>query len=351
MGLVLNEEQQMLQSTAQEFFSSSLPVDAFRKARDKHQVVQYSEAAWRQMVELGWGAILVPESLEGLEFGLTGMGVICIEAARNLAASPLQSAATLSVESLLRCDVSDSRDELLKAIASGARRPAFAIGEPHGIVEFVPEGMAADCLLLLNTTQGSAPSLLLFELNDDAISRSAVSLIDQRDYAHIELQGMPAAATFEIVANAESVTEHINDVGALITACELFGCSSEAFDRTIDYLCEREQFGQKIGAFQALQHRMAKAYMQLQLLKSVLYDALQALEGEREDASLAVSHAKVLANETAQLVCTEAIQMHGGMGITDELDIGLFYKRSRVIRTVFGSTAYHRQRFAQLSGL
>jgi len=358
MALVLTDEQQLLQKTAQDFFSTNSPITAFRESRDQNQIVSYQQEIWQQMVTLGWSSILIPESLDGLDFGLTGMGLITIESAKTLCASPLQSTASLAVEALLRCRQSNSRDELLKAIAAGKEVPSFIQSHTltlqsdkvHGEVEFVSEGMAASSLLAVIQNDDTSPTLCLIDLADHGVSREPISLIDQRDYARIKFTNAPAKL-FEWHSDALEAQQEIDAVGAVITACELYGISSEAFARTLGYLKEREQFGQKIGAFQALQHRMAKVYMQSELLKSVLLDALDAVENQRDDYQLAVSHAKVLANDVAQLVCTEAIQMHGGMGITDELDIGLFYKRARVLRTVFGSTAYHKRRFAKLSNL
>ena len=367
MALVLNEEQRLLQSAAQEYFSSRLSTAEFRKARDADHLVKYSSDAWQEMIDLGWGSILLPESLDGLDFGLTGMGVICIEAAKSLAVTPLQSAATLCVEALLRCEASSVRDEMLRAIAEGKHVPTLIRRRYskiestrnddgvtlNGSMQFVAEGSSADTLLVMIGAGETKTQLCLINAQDKGVERETVSLLDRRDYANITLNQIQVSSenilTFE--KDGQDCVDHINDIGAVMTACELYGCSTEAFSRTLAHLCEREQFGQKLGAFQALQHRMAKAYMQLELLKSVLYDALDALENDRADSALAASHAKVMANDVAQLVCTEAIQLHGGMGITDELDIGLFYKRTRVLRTVFGSSAYHKNRFASLSGL
>lgn len=373
MSMVINDEQGMLQIAAKEFFRANLPVNAFRSSRDENNQVRYDTDAWRQMIEMGWGSILLPETLDGLDFGIKGMGLIAIEAAHCLAVTPLQSAATLCVDALLAADQSAARDKLLRDIAAGCAVPTFKLTEAEtcqlrkesdnltisGSLEFVPEAMAADSILLLieghdsDTQLDSDTRLVRIDLMQEGVLRKPVCLIDRRDYASVQLNevAVDSENCFKLHDSSHSnQVQAINDRGALMTACELFGISQETFTRTLEYLKEREQFGQKIGAFQALQHRMAKAYMQIELFKSVLYDALDAVEQGREDATLAVSHAKIIANDVSQLVCREAIQMHGGMGITDELDIGLFYKRARVLRTVFGSTSFHKHRFARLSG-
>ncbi|NND82393.1 MAG: acyl-CoA/acyl-ACP dehydrogenase [Gammaproteobacteria bacterium] len=359
MSLVFTEEQSLLQESALEYFAQHLPTSRFRDIRDAKGVVSCDAGAWQQMVDLGWSAMLLPASIDGLEFGLLGMGLLVTEAGKTLAATPLSGAATLSVEALLSCAESPARNQLLREIAEGTTMPAFAIGPASllasdlksldGGLEFVAEARGADSLIAL-LADDSAARVVVVDLNSPEVQRTAVNLIDWRDYAHLQFDNMVIAEDHSFGAN-EGAAARLESVGAAMTAAELFGLSQEVFDRTIAYLCEREQFGRKIGSFQALQHRMAKAYAQLQLLKSVLYDALTALEQQRDDVDLAVSHAKVLANDTAQLIGNEGIQLHGGMGITDELDIGLFYKRIRVLRSAYGSSAQHRANFAKLSGL
>ena len=345
-NLVLNEEQEMLQNAAREYFSEAASIEAFRKVRDEQGVVRADREVWQAMVDMGWSSILVPEELDGLDFGLMGMGVLCIEAAKSLAASPLQSSAALSIEALLMCEASEERDALISAIASGDELAITCLTDKS---RFVAEGTTADKALVLIDQKG-VQALQVIELNTDDIERTPRKLIDFRDYAQMDLSAAPVKLSLTVEHGVDFETR-INNIGAALTACEQFGISSEVFERTIAYISERKQFGQEIGSFQAIQHRMAHLYMKLQMLKSVLYDALSALEVSRDDVDLAVSHAKVLGNDVSQAVCTEGIQLHGGMGITDELDIGLFYKRARVLRGVFGSSSVHRERFAQVSGM
>ena len=350
MSLALNEEQKMLQTAAQEFFAASLSVETFRARRDQLGIVEISQKDCDAMAELGWPAILVAEEFGGLNFGMQGLGMIAIEAGRCLAATPLQSTAALAVTALAHSDNTD----LLSKIASGEYYCSFAQSSQkevqisrgdgelliNGELKFVAEGSVLPNLILVHGEQ-EKQTLLNIDMQLEGIQGKKVSLIDQRDYAHLSFNNVKLTGK-EVHELDQKADTKINQVGATMTACELFGITEEVFQRTLVHLREREQFGQKLGSFQALQHRMAKVYMQIELFKSVLYDALGAVEKNREDVQLAVSHAKIMANDVSHLACTEAIQMHGGMGITDELDIGLFYKRARVLRTVFGRSTDHQ---------
>ena len=369
MSLVLNDEQQMLMDSAAEFFKQKASVTAFRELRSADQ--KFDKPTWQSIIDFGWPAILVPEEHDGLGFGISGLGLIAIEAGKNLMVSPLLSNAAISVSALLQCKASLVRDQLLHSIAAGELIVTLARSEKirfepesintiatkteHGFElsgnkAYVAESSYADTLLVV-ARHDSKLGLFVVDANAPGVTKSIIQLMDHRDYANIEFDGVQVdqSQMLDWQDEASAVANSI-DVGALMAACELYGCALEAFERTRVYLCDREQFGRKIGSFQALQHRMAHAYTQLELLKSVLMDSMQALESNRKDASLAISHAKTLANDTARLVTLEAIQMHGGIGITDELDIGLFYKRARVLQATYGDSNYHKNRFATLSG-
>ncbi len=376
MSLVLNQDQRLLRDTAADFLKTHSPVSEFRALRDAGSA--YNDQTWQKMVEFGWPAILVPEDLDGLEFGLTGLGLIVVELGKQLALSPLSSSAGVAVSALLQCEVSERRDALIKAIAADSSLVSFAHQESDrhdnvvlactavksndgwlltGNKKAVALADHADHLLVtakIDSDQSASAQTRLFVVDTAAehLERQSVSLIDSHNYADISLNGVAVTTDNCMRWNGEGEdgVAHSCDVGALLAACELYGCSLASFDRTLTYLSEREQFGQKIGSFQSLQHRMAHAYSAMELLKSVIFDALDALESGRKDAAIAVSHAKALANDTAKLVTSEAIQMHGGIGITDELDIGLYYKRARVLRSLWGDSVYHRRRFAELNG-
>jgi acyl-CoA dehydrogenase len=371
MALVLTEDQQMLKETAKGFIGDAASVDEFRKLRDAGE--GYDPELWQQMAELGWSAVAVPEAYDGLDFGIAGLGLISVEAGRQLVASPLQTTAATGASALVLGKSEDARRRLLPEIATGETLVALAVDENNhhdplyinttatpadggykvdGSKVFVAEGNYANYFVVVARDASEKFVLLLVDANAKGVTRNAVQLIDSRDYANVEFSGVSVPAD-DVLADgddAEAIVQTLIDIATVMAACELYGIAQQAFEQTVQYLTEREQFGQIIGTFQALQHRAAHAFAQLQLLKSVILDALDAAEKNRPDLAMAASHAKALANDTAQLITNEAIQMHGGIGLTDELDIGLYFKRVRTLRNAYGLSSYHRRRFARLSG-
>ncbi|MFT5275967.1 MAG: alkylation response protein AidB-like acyl-CoA dehydrogenase [Saprospiraceae bacterium] len=370
MSLVLNDEQQMLRDAAAAYFSDKASVQAFRDLRKSDQSIDND--SWQRISEFGWPAILAPEALGGLGFGVSGLGLIAIEAGKNLTVSPLFSSAAICMTALLQCEPSSVRDALIQSISDGKSKCVLVHTENHrfepqaieskatqtsdgyqlnGSKAYVAEGGYADTLLVVAELD-SKVGLFVVDANASGLSKTKLEMMDRRDYVNVTLDNVQVVDSQMLKWSNDSTSaiDNLTNVGALMAAAELYGCALEAFERTRVYLGDREQFGRKIGSFQALQHRMAHAFTQLELLKSVLFDAMHALEKDRKDASLAVSHVKTLANSTARLVTQEAIQMHGGIGITDELDIGLFYKRARVLQAVYGDSNFHKNRFANLSG-
>ncbi|MFT5607145.1 MAG: alkylation response protein AidB-like acyl-CoA dehydrogenase [Parvicella sp.] len=370
MALVLNDEQQMLVEAASEFFNAKASTKAFRELRASDRAMD--PVLWQELVDFGWPAIIVPEQLDGLDFGMSALGLLAIEAGKNLSVSPLFSSAALGVNALLQCTASPARDDLIQSIASGQTLVALAFNEanhfaPNNIAlsatktekgfvlngnkAFVAEASYADKLLVVARHESDL-QLFVVASDTDGVTRQKLELMDRRDYANIEFSDIQIEPSLKLdwqADNSSDAVASMTNVGALMAAAEMYGCIVESFERTRVYLIDREQFGRKIGSFQAVRHRAALMYTQIELLKSVLLDALHAVETNRKDASLAVSHVKTLANQTGRLVTQEAIQLHGGIGITDELDIGLFYKRVRVLQSAYGDSNYHKDRFATLS--
>lgn len=368
MSVVLNDEQQMLQASAGEFLAERAPVTAFRELRGSGQ--GWSGDLWSELAELGWPGTAIDESHGGSGLGIRGLGVVLMEMGRHLSAAPLAGTAGVAV-SALAASAEAMQAELLPAIAAGDLSVAVAVNEgPHfdpfttdttltkagdgwslsGEKQFVPDGLSADRMLVLCRAPEGGLSLALVGGNEGVV-RQRQSLMDRREYAKVTLDG---AACIPLWTGDEPGTEQtlqVLRVGGVLTACEMYGCAREAFDRTVQYLKERRQFGAPIGSFQALQHRAAQAWCELELLKSVLIDALQAADERPADLAMAAIHSKCMANDTASLVAREAIQMHGGIAITDELDIGLYFKRIKVLSQQYGASAYHRRRSAEMLGI
>ena len=378
MALVLNEEQRFLQDSAREFLNDNAPVEALRKLRDERDELGYAAATWQQMAELGWASIILPEEYGGLEFGFTGLGVVMEEAGRTLTASPMFASAVVGASAILLGGNEAQKNALLPEIATGNLTLALALEEGHhhrptqiatsaerdgdnfvltGSKTFVLDGHSADKLLVVARSSGAtadAQGLSLFLVDRDAqgVEVQRTILADSRNSANISLQRVVVDATALVgeLDQAWSILEPVLDRGRVAIAAEMMGLSLEAFERTVEYLKEREQFGALIGSFQALQHRAAHMQSQIELCRSVILQALSTVDEAPEQLPLLASLAKARLNELAKLVTNEAVQMHGGIGVTDELEIGFFLKRARVAMQIFGDTGFHKDRYATLCG-
>ena len=378
MALVINEEQQMLKESAQGFLAEHAPLSEVRKQRDAGSAAGYADNLWSQMVEMGWAAILVPEAYGGLGFGHVGMGQIVEQTGRTLTASPLFATAVLGVTAINAAGSEQQKVELLGAIASGEITTALAVDETAhhapaqvsmsaskqtggyrlvGSKRFVVDGGTADKLVVAARTSGAAGdaqgvSLFIVDRTAAGVEVERTAVTDGRNYANInfnDVEVAEAALLGEEGTGFKALSATL-DVGNIYLSAELLGMAQETFDRTLQYLKERKQFGVLIGSFQALQHRAADWWSQIELCKSVVLKALQATdEGDKRAPALA-SIAKAKLSEVVELSTNEAIQMHGGIGMTDEYDIGFFIKRARPAQTLFGDNSYHTDRFAQLSG-
>ncbi len=378
MALVLNEEQQMLKESAQGFLAEFAPVAELRKQRDTGSETGYADNLWGQMVDMGWAAILVPEAYGGLEFGHVGMGQIVEQTGRTLTASPLFATGILGVTAINKAGSEEQKAELLGAIAGGEITTALAVDETahhapaqismaatkqgsgyslNGSKRFVADGGTADKLIVAARSSGEAGdmkgiSLFIVDRTAAGVEVERTATTDGRNYANINFNNVEVAESALLGEEGKGfrALSATLDAGNIFLAAELLGISQESFDRTLQYLKERKQFGVLIGSFQALQHRAADWWSQIELCKSVVLKALQAMdEGDIRTPAMA-SIAKAKLSEVAELATNEAIQMHAGIGMTDEYEIGFFIKRARPAQTLFGDNSYHTDRFALLNG-
>jgi alkylation response protein AidB-like acyl-CoA dehydrogenase len=378
MPLVLNEEQRLLKETAQEFLSSNAPVDALRKLRDNKDKTGYCQNTWQQMAELGWAGITIPQAYGGLEFGALGLGAIIEESGRTLTASPLLATVALCANIIELASSEKQKQQYLPDIASGKISLALALEEsahhnPSNIALaaekdgsgfvlsgnkcFVVDGHSADYLIVVARTSGRVDdsdgiSLFIVDPATSGIKRSRTIFADSRNVANIEFDKV-AVSDINLIGELDNGGDALDkalDRARIYLAAEMLGGANECFERTIKYLKEREQFGVKIGSFQALKHRAAKMLVDLELARSAVLDGLSAIDENRADLAQMASLAKTLLNDTYYLVTNEAVQMHGGIGVTDELDIGLFLKRSRVAIQLLGDSGFHKDRYASLCG-
>ncbi len=376
--LVLNEEQQMLKDAAKRFMGESAPVSQLRKLRDERDATGFSRELWQSMVEMGFAGTLVPESYGGSAFGNVGMGQVSEQAGRNLSASPLFSSSVLGASALLLAGSDEQKQSLLPAMAEGKLLISLAIDEQPrhaparvgtvaqsqdggyvltGTKRFVVDGHVADKFVVSARTgvgEGDEQGVSLFLIDSAAqgLSIERTIMADSRNAATVQLDHVSVGAGDLLgpLDQGYPLLEQVLDIGNAQLAAELLGIAQEAFERTVAYMQERKQFGMVIGSFQALQHRAAHMFSELELVKSVVLKALLALDEGDEEAPALVSLAKAKASEVAELITNEAIQLHGGMGMTDEFDLGLFIKRARVVQQLLGDYRYHADRFARLRG-
>lgn len=378
MALVLNEEQRLLKDSAREFLQSNSPVVAFRKLRDEKDATGYSQDIWQQMVELGWTGIAIPESYGGLDFGFSGLGTIFEESGRTLAASPLFSTVVLGASAIEFAGSEEQKQDLLGEVAAGSLTLALALEEGthhaptnialtaeksgdsytlNGTKSFVLDGHSADKLVVVARTSGQAGdtdgiSLFILDRETDGVNINRTINMDSRNAARIEFNNVsvPASQLLGEEGKSFEALDKTLDRGRAILSAEMLGGCLEMFQRTCEYLKEREQFDVKIGTFQALKHRASIMFTEIELCKSVVLAALEAVDNKADNLNEVASLAKARLCDTFQLVTNEATQMHGGIGVTDELDIGLFLKRARASMLLLGDASFHRNRYANIKG-
>ena len=375
MPLYLNDEQTMLRDTARDFVAEHAPVSHMRKLRDDKDATGFSRDLWKQFAEMGFTSILIPENEGGLGLGHVEAGVVLEEIGRNLTPSPFLTTAVagaraiegtahaerwypriLAGDAVLALAVDEDKRHRPEATAMAATRQGngFLL---NGAKQFVVHGNSADMLLVAARTAGSPgeiDGITLFAVEKGAggVSVDTATLADSSKASRL---------TFDNVAvDADAVVGEVDGgwaplsralgAGRAGAAAELVGVAAGASDMTVDYLKQRKQFGKLIGEFQVLQHRAAHLYGEIEIARAAALKAAQALDAGDSQAELWVSVAKAKAVASAALAVQEGVQMHGGIGMTDEHDIGLYMKREAVLSELFGDERYHRGRVAELSG-
>ncbi|MDG1441334.1 MAG: acyl-CoA dehydrogenase family protein [Pseudomonadales bacterium] len=374
MPLVLNEEQNMLKDAAKDFCTNSTPISQLRGLRDDTSETGFDTDTWQQMVELGWAGITIPEDFGGLGFGYLGMGVVMEECGRTLTASPLLATAVLGAGAILHGGSDELKGELLPQVAGGELLLALAVEEtPHhnpygatttaeksgdgykvtGSKKFVLDGHVANKIVVVARTSGNAgdrDGLTLVLVDSGAgVNVTRTIMADSRNAANIEFSGVQGVLLGEEGKGAD-VLDKVLDAGRILLSAEMLGGVQECFERTVEYLKVREQFGVPIGSFQGLKHRAAQMFCEVELSKSVVLEALSSLDDDSEQVGELASLAKARLNDTYNLVSSEGVQMHGGIGMTDEYEIGFFMKRSRVCEHSLGNSAFHRDRYGVIQG-
>ena len=373
MELLLSEEQRLLQESAHSFLGERAPIAHLRQLRDTCDPVGFSRTLWSEFAAQGYSATLVPEAYGGLGLGVVEAGIISEQLGRTLTPSPFLSTAVLGAWAISHGGSDAQKARILPRIVAADIVLALAVDEqakhrPHAIstratregVRFRIDGTkrmvidahVADVLIVAARTEGEALTLFMVDAGATGVAIERTQMVDAHNAGLVHLSEVvvgPDAVLGEVGGGAD-VLERILDVGRVVIAAQLLGVASEAFDGTVTYLKQRTQFGRLIGEFQALQHRAAMLYCDIEMTRAIVLKALRAVAAGTSDAHLLTSQAKARAGWTANAAVQEAVQMHGGMGMTDELDIGLFMKRARVLEELLGDGGFHADRVATLGG-
>jgi alkylation response protein AidB-like acyl-CoA dehydrogenase len=331
--------------------------------RDSGVELGYDAAAWNEMVEMGWAGVIIPEEYGGSNFGYLSMGLILEELGRTLTASPLLASGLAAASALVLGGSDAQKSQWLPKIADGSVVATLAIdegahhrpekveaqvkgGKLTGKKTFVLEGYGADLLVVSAKGEDGKVGLFLVKGDDKGVKRTRLQLADSRGAANIEFSGAAA----EPLSGGPELVEKVLDRARAGIAAEMLGAATQAFETTLDYLKTRVQFGQVIGSFQALQHRAAKMFTDLELSRSAVEAALTAIDNDAPDVAELVSLAKAKMGDTFHLVSNEMVQMHGGIGMTDAHDAGFYLKRARAAEAAYGNQAFHRDRYARING-
>jgi len=381
MDLVLTEEQELLRQTVREFVAGRSSLKRIRALRDAADSVGFSRELWQEMARLGWVGIILPVEHGGVGLGYVELMVVMEELGRGLMPEPMIGAVLLGATTLLLGGTTAQQAAHLPAVAGGERFLALAYQErrsrhdPHhvetraaaaasgwtlsGEKTQVPDALVADHLIVAARTSGGtgdADGITLFLVPRGAagLTIEAQSRLDARPVGLVRLDGVRVGRD-DVVGEVDAggvLLQRVLDRAAIGLGAEMLGSMTTAFEMTVEYLKTRVQFGVPIGSFQALKHRAARLFVELELARSAVMHAHRTLDEGRDDAVVAraAAVAKAHCSDAGMLVAHEAVQMHGGIGMTDEHDIGFFLKRARVAEQSFGDGAYHRDRLARLGG-
>ena len=342
--------------------------------RDERDATGFSRDLWKGFAEMGFAGLLVPENFGGSGLGAVEAGIVLEEIGRNLMPSPFLSTAVLAVSALTRGNA-EQQAAYLPKIADGSLIAALAVDEGakhrplniamqavragngfklNGAKALVVDGHVADLLIVAARTGGNAGergglTLFLVDPKAKGVNVERTVMVDAHNAARINFDNVEVSADAVLgeVDQGGELLDAVLNIGRGAVASEMVGLSEEVFNRTVTYLKERKQFGKLIGEFQALQHRAATLYIDIEISRAATLKALQTLDQDAAKASHAVSVAKARAGTTATRAVQEGVQMHGGMGMTDQFDIGLFMKRARVCQELFGDDNYHAERLAE----
>ena len=379
MDLIFTEEQTLLQQTARDFVSTHSSLARIRALRDARDPLGFSRELWSDMAKLGWLGIIFPEEYGGAGLGYTELMVVLEELGRGLMPEPMVSTVLLGGSALRLGGTSRQRQTLLPRVIDGGALLAMAYeearsrynplhvearaertasgwslsGEKHNVLD----GYGADYVVVSARTSGAITdpngiTLFLVDGRTSGLNLERQWRIDGRNAAIVRMD--------KVDVGRDDVIGDVDGGGALLTSiidhatsglcAEMLGSMTAALEMTLSYLRTRVQFGVPIGSFQALKHRAAKMYIETELARSAVMAAHLALDAQSPEIPRLAALAKARTSDAFVLIGNETIQMHGGIGMTDEHDAGFFLKRARAAEITFGDSAYQRSRFAELHG-
>jgi alkylation response protein AidB-like acyl-CoA dehydrogenase len=377
MQLVLTEDQELIGKTAADFVAQRSPIARFRALRDTKDPKGYTPALWKEMGELGWLGIPFPESVGGAGLGLADLAVVLEALGRTLAPEPFLSTVLLAGRAIARGGSEAQQQRWLPGVVAGERVLAFAQQEARSRYDLhkvetraekagsgwritgekiqVLDAASADALIVVARTSGGAgdaSGITLFAVPKGAKGVEIIPQvrIDHRNAGIVRLAGVEVGADDAVgaVDGGAALLDETVDFATAGLCAEMLGSMAQAFALTVEHLKTREQFGVPIGTFQALKHRAANGFIEIELVRSCVLAAVRAVDAGDADAARLVSLAKARCSDAFVLVANEGVQMFGGVGMTDEYDIGLYMKRARVAELTFGDAVFHRDRWARL---
>lgn len=374
----LNEEQTMIKDQAEAWVKEQASIQKFRAMRDSKNEQGFAQDTWQQMIDMGWTGIIIPEAFGGSDLGYLTFGVILEQLGQQLSASPLFASAFVGASAINLAGSENQKQNLLPKIADGSEIVTLALEEGprhapekialeakaandnfilNGNKTFVLEGMAATTFIVAARTSGKAGdtqgiTLFVVPANTQGITRTKLNTVDSRGYANVNFSNVQINKNSVLgkVNEAYADLEKILDYARAGLCAEMFGTAAQAFEMTLEYLKTRVQFGQVIGSFQALGHRAAAFYTKKELARSVYEAALQSIDSKADNIAEMSSLSKCKIGDFLHDMSNELIQIHGGIGMTDEFDAGFYLKRARALEACYGNQAYHRNRYAQLMG-
>jgi alkylation response protein AidB-like acyl-CoA dehydrogenase len=364
LSYLLTDDAKMLRESAGKFFAGSDSPKLLRQWRNGRDLTAAARGAWDGMVELGFAGILIPEEFGGV--GLDSRAIIQVAEmmGRSLAGGPFISSAVMAATAILGGSNASLKAKLLPAIASGTvvalASEESARHRPHAIEAVarrdgtgfrisgrkvaVIDGNIAETLIVV-AKDGGDHLMLTVEAGAPGVTVASRMGVDSRPLVEIAFDTVAATDLVCDPADTLELLDRAYDAGRLHLAAEMLGAAQEAFDRAVEYLKTRVQFGKKIGEFQALQHRSAILFGELEIARSTVLKAAASPTPEF------VSMAKARVGEIAKKAATEAIQFHGGIGVTDDFDLGFYLKRIRAAAELLGDSAFHAERYAGIQGL